>query len=76
MDRIDEHDGPTAARRSGLSPDAFARITRRPRGADASTGVTWARSRADAARTRAWRRAVGISPMTWTRDRIPVAVEA
>jgi len=76
MDRIDEHDGQPTARRSGLPPDAFARITRRRRGADASTGITWARSRADAARSRGLRRPEGVAPMTWTRDRTAVAVEA
>jgi hypothetical protein len=76
MDRIDEHDGLTAARRSGLSPDAFARITRRPRRADASTNITWVGRRADAARSHALRRHDGVAPMTWTRDRMAVAVEA
>ena len=76
MDRIDAHDGLPAARRSGLSPDAFARVTRRRRGADASTGITWVRGHADVARSRGLRRPDGVGPMTWTRDRTTVAVEA
>ena len=76
MDRIDEHDGLTAARRSVLSPDAFARITRRTRGGDASSGITWGRSRAGTARSRALRRPDGATPITWTRDRTAVTVEA
>ena len=76
MDRIDEHDGLSAARRSGLSPAAYASVTRRRRGADASSGITWVQSRADAARSRGLRRPDGIGPMTWTRDRAAVAVEA
>ena len=76
MDRIDESDGLSAARRSGLSPDAYARITRRRRGADASSGITWAQRRPDVARSRGLRRADGSRPMTWTRDRTTVAVEA
>jgi hypothetical protein len=77
MDRIDDHDGPSAARRSGLSPDAFARITRRSRGRDGSSGITWVQGRARRARRGGLRHADGVGHVTWTREAaVPVASEA